>query len=309
MNKTVILAALLAAALTACPMTTPAPTTSSVILAGPSAPALKIGATATFAASAKDSSGTVLTRSFTWASSDPSIASVDANGIVTAKRLGDVKITASTDGKSGEARLKTYGLEAVGGTYTPNTGTLGTALSFKVRGPDGNLPGVGTPFTITGPSTWRPGKPPVQLKYYDAGSWGLNWWGLYQSTPISGIYQASITVGTETLTASFQIDASKTVSVASSFTVSVASAAGATVTWTKPAGAYNFAVAIEDSTAGLSLAEQRPKGDTATFGGLSLNAAHTNLMEVFLSSVDVSGDDPVFPAQLDLSIFFQSFTF
>lgn len=310
MNRTLVLLTMLPIVMTACPPPIPpAPTLSVITVNKTITGALKIGQATTLTATGTRSDGSQIGLTPTWTSSNPSIASVDANGVVTAKRIGLVTISANSENVTGTTSIGTYGLEAVGGTYTPNTGTLGTALTFKVRGPNGNPPAVGTPFIVSGPSGWRPGRPPVQLKFYDSGAWGINWWGLYQSTPITGTYQASIIVGGETLTASFLIDASKTVAVTSSFTLSGVTTTGATVTWTKPAGAFNFAVAIEDFTAGVSLAEQQPKADTATFSGLSLNAAHTNLMEVFLSSADVSQNDPVFPAQLDLSIYFQQLAF
>jgi adhesin/invasin len=57
-------------------------------------------------ATLKDNEGTTLTRPVTWASSDPTILSVDASsGLVTAKALGTVTVTASSEGKSGTASL------------------------------------------------------------------------------------------------------------------------------------------------------------------------------------------------------------
>jgi hypothetical protein len=41
-----------------------------------------------------------------WTSSDPSVATVDASGAVRALRRGEVTITATTEGKSGSARLR-----------------------------------------------------------------------------------------------------------------------------------------------------------------------------------------------------------
>ena len=41
-----------------------------------------------------------------WTSSDPSIATVDATGAIRALRRGEVTITATTEGKTGSARLR-----------------------------------------------------------------------------------------------------------------------------------------------------------------------------------------------------------
>ena len=305
---TVLLPVVLVTLLASCPMNS-APTVSSVTVSGVSA-ALKIGGTVALTATVKDQSGAVLTaQGLTWVSSNPDVASVDAAGIVTAKRIGDVKISATAGGVNGESALKTYGLEAVCGTYNASDGSFGTSFAYKLRGVNGLPAAAGTKIGITGPTGWRTGKPPATLTSYDAGAWGINWWGLYASLPVNGTYQNSATVGTETLTGSCAIDATKKTALTSSFALSAVSMSGATVTWTKPAGAYNLAVEIENFDAGTTVADSRRTGDTATFSGLSLNAATTYYMEVFLSNVDVSQDDPVFPAQLDLSITYQKLVF
>lgn len=57
---------------------------------------VQIGKTAQAVAVATDPNSNVLTATFTWASSDATIASVDANGVVTAVAQGGALITAST---------------------------------------------------------------------------------------------------------------------------------------------------------------------------------------------------------------------
>jgi hypothetical protein len=61
--------------------------------------------TAAFTAKAYNSSNAEATATFTWASQDPSIATVDANGNVTAKALGKTIITATASGISGQAEV------------------------------------------------------------------------------------------------------------------------------------------------------------------------------------------------------------
>lgn len=57
-------------------------------------------------ATLKDANGTVLTgRSVVWTSSDVTVASVDAVGLVTALKAGTVTITATAEGKSGSASI------------------------------------------------------------------------------------------------------------------------------------------------------------------------------------------------------------
>jgi uncharacterized protein YjdB len=57
---------------------------------------LQIGKTAQAIAVATDPTGQQLTATFTWASSDAGIATVDGNGVVTAVAVGSALITAST---------------------------------------------------------------------------------------------------------------------------------------------------------------------------------------------------------------------
>ena len=122
----------LAAILTACP--SPPPVLSSVTVTAPSSNTLKINEAVQFSAVAKDDSNAVMTgKTFTWVSSDPNVASVDADGKVTAKRFGTVKITASIEGKSGESATQTtYGLEAIGGTRT-SFGSTTVQVAFLAR--------------------------------------------------------------------------------------------------------------------------------------------------------------------------------
>ncbi|HEX5074239.1 MAG TPA: Ig-like domain-containing protein [Gemmatimonadaceae bacterium] len=69
----------------------------------PNAPAVKVGATATLAATLKDEQGNVLTgRAVAWSSSAPAIATVDAvSGVVTGVAAGTATITATSEGKAG----------------------------------------------------------------------------------------------------------------------------------------------------------------------------------------------------------------
>ena len=65
-----------------------------------------IGANLSLTATARSSDNTVLNRSLTWTSSDPSKATVSASGVVTGVSVGSVQIQASTDGVSGSATIE-----------------------------------------------------------------------------------------------------------------------------------------------------------------------------------------------------------
>jgi Bacterial Ig-like domain (group 2) len=301
------IAAIFALTLTACPNTSSV--VSSVVVSGVTTP-LKLGSTAALTAKAFDQSSLEMTgQTFTWTSSNPEIASVDANGIVTAKRLGNAKIGATSSNIKGEITLQTFGLEVVGGTYTASDGVLGTAVTYKAIGTDGNPPPAGTGLKITGPSGWRPGKPPVQLTLSAPRAWGLQFTGLYKSVPVTGSYQAEMTINAQNFTTSFDIDATKTIAAITDVVKTSISATGLNATWTLPAKTFNFEVDVvedPDTTYKLML-EQKVTTNNARFD-TTLNPAKAYQLDVFSSDVDMSADNPTFPAQLNLAINFSRFS-
>jgi len=83
----------------------PVPVASVTV--SPTAASVIVGGTQQVTATAKDANGNTLSgRTFTWTSSDGTIASVDANGLVTANAIGGpATITATTEGKSATAAI------------------------------------------------------------------------------------------------------------------------------------------------------------------------------------------------------------
>lgn len=82
------------------------PVPVATVTVSPARDTLFVGQTASFAATLKDANGNVLTgRTVTWASSDTTIAKVDATGTATAVAPGTATITATSEGKSGSATL------------------------------------------------------------------------------------------------------------------------------------------------------------------------------------------------------------
>jgi hypothetical protein len=80
----------------------PAPVASVTVT--PAVTPLSAGATVQLTAVPKDANGTPLSgRIVIWSSNDPAVASVDGSGLVSGKTPGAVRITASSEGKSGSA--------------------------------------------------------------------------------------------------------------------------------------------------------------------------------------------------------------
>ncbi len=69
----------------------------------------EIGGTQQFQAQAKDASGnTVSGKSFTWASSNPAVATIDGDGLATVRAAGTTTITATTEGVPGTATMTVF---------------------------------------------------------------------------------------------------------------------------------------------------------------------------------------------------------
>lgn len=96
-----------------------APPPVAAVTVNPSSASIVTGTTQQLTATTTDSSNNVLTgRTITWSSSDPAVATVDANGLVTAVATGTATITATSEGKSGTAAISVTPLPAPVATVT-----------------------------------------------------------------------------------------------------------------------------------------------------------------------------------------------
>ena len=110
--KRVACAVLMMAVMTACggggadgPVAPPAPVLSTVtVTIAPTT--IQLGQSASAQAELRTSAGAVLTgRAVTWSSSAPTVASVDASGVIASVSVGSATITAASEGKSGSAPI------------------------------------------------------------------------------------------------------------------------------------------------------------------------------------------------------------
>jgi len=87
-------------------VTAPAPVPVATVSVSPSSSSLQTGATVQLSATTRDAGNNVLTgRVVTWSSANPSIASVNSSGLVTAVAAGSATITATSETKTGSAAI------------------------------------------------------------------------------------------------------------------------------------------------------------------------------------------------------------
>ena len=115
----------------------------STISITPATASVVIGRTTQLTATAKDAAGNVLSgRATTWTTSAPTIATVDANGLVTGVAAGTANITATSEGKSAQAAVTVSAVPVASVTVAPNAPAVKVgatlALSATVKDEQGN---------------------------------------------------------------------------------------------------------------------------------------------------------------------------
>ena len=138
---------------------TPVPVASVAV--SPASATLIVGGQTTLTATVKDASGNTLTgRPVTWASSNPSVVTVSATGVVTAVGAGEATVFASSEGKVGQAAITVNPVPVASVAVTPATATVAIGqtqqLTATVRDAAGNA--------LTGRTvTWSSSNPSIAL--------------------------------------------------------------------------------------------------------------------------------------------------
>ena len=256
---------------------TAAPVAQVAVL--PTSAATSVGNTVQFVAIPLDSTGTALGgRVITWASSNSSVASVDASGLATGAAAGSATITATSEGHSGTAALTvtTVAVPVASVTVSPASASVPAGQTAQLTATAKDASGN----TLTGRTiTWTSSNPSVAT----VSSSGL----------VSGVVAGSATItatsegksGTAAITVTTVPVASVTVSPASA-TVFVNQTlqlgatpkdangntlTGRTITW----GSSNSSVATVSSSGLVSGVATGSATITATSEGKSGTAAIT----------------------------------
>ena len=124
----------------------------------PATASVVVGKTTQLAATAKDAAGNVLTgRPIAWTTSATAVATVDANGIVTAVSIGTSNIIATSEGKTAQAAITVTPVPVASVTVSPNAPTIkvnGTvAMAATLKDEQGNeLTGRTVAWTTSAPA-------------------------------------------------------------------------------------------------------------------------------------------------------------
>lgn len=124
----------------------------AVIRLSPARLELQPGDTAALAAAALNALGDTLAADYTWSSSDPAVASVTADGQVTAVAAGVASVTAAADGlTSTTSRVAVLGAERAG-TFVPRPGSRYTcegSVALRPAGAGGLEAAFGADFSVS----------------------------------------------------------------------------------------------------------------------------------------------------------------
>nr|WP_246581027.1 Ig-like domain-containing protein [Deinococcus aestuarii] len=281
---------------------------ATVEVTAPSDLNVKLNDTATttrFTAIARGSDGTALTsKTVVWKSSNENVATIDVNGVVTAKHFGETTISATVDGVAGNrtTTLRTYGLEAFAGI---RDGGSDTAMFFRYRTKTGKDPVNQTlSFTVTGPTDWNGGQPvsfqPYKSTYfpYEDGS-GRHWFQLGWTktgaiAAVTGDYTVKFNVDGEEWAANAKITSLSNSSQApTSIKVTAYNSTSVTSTWDDvvPNGSYRAEVFSYPPTVRVSKGEDVNKDvgiSTATIQTSTLSTGQNYYIGVHAMSLDVA---------------------
>jgi hypothetical protein len=203
---------------------------------------LEIGQTHQFKLTAQASDGSVSNPKPIWTSIKPLIATINNDGLVTAKGFGQTEIRASLNGQTVSSTVNTFGLRTVGGTFTTVGQTQkGTAFQMRYVNTNGsNFNTVAFKVRINGPNGWNNNQP-LETTYPASTVWH---WFTVDVVPISGTYTISQDNGSSN---NITIDATGSVAPVENVQVTETTTYGTAMTFTSDSVAI-FAQAFDVNT-------------------------------------------------------------
>ncbi|HSM05368.1 MAG TPA: Ig-like domain-containing protein [Longimicrobiales bacterium] len=265
----------------------------------PEAATVLVSQTQQLTATVRDGNGNVLEgRTVTWSSGTPSVATVDANGLVTAVSGGTAVISATSGGESGQATITVPTPTPVaGGTFNQGDdgegGPVGTAFLFDPS----NDVDPGSPVssvTISGPAGWNASESLECLPIYEeTGHISADRaFCLTDADPVSGAYTGTSTLGST----DFSVDAASLLprpvisSMASAGTDEIA------VWWEGDASHGSYVIRVYDAETGTTVAQGVVPGDWRSVALFATLTPSTDYAAVVIAlSEDVTAEGEPFP--------------
>jgi hypothetical protein len=178
----------------AAPVDQPAPVVAAVSVS-PSSTSFEVGDSIRLVATAKDAGGAIMGgTTFTWASSDPGVATVNLRGMVKGIADGSAIMTATAQGASGEASVSvTAPAPAPAPPPEPATLTKITLTPASVS----LTTGATQQFTVSG--TWSDGSTQAVSATYSETGGSISSTGLYTAGSATGSYRVIATAETGSL--------------------------------------------------------------------------------------------------------------
>jgi len=113
------------------------PSTVASISVSPSSPSIAVGATQQFSATALDSAGNIIAGvTFTWTSSNTTVATISGTGLATAVSVGTTQITASASGVSSSNDSLTVTPRTIANCTSGSESLLNGGYAFLLKGFD-----------------------------------------------------------------------------------------------------------------------------------------------------------------------------
>lgn len=193
-----------------------------------------------------------------------------------------------------------FALQAAAGTFVsvlrPTERT--TTLYVRIRDAAGELPASAIPIQVVGPSGWNGGQP--LLRTYPANASGLV---LTTVVPaVSGDYRITATLpdgGPAEITV--PLDAGQALGLAQNVRASFEVSSGLEARWDPLDGAYSYFTRVTDLTTGQGLSPSEWTTSTGAFLNVAIDPTHSNRLEVYAFSSDLTTSDSAIPTQLNAS--------